>query len=203
MKVIGIGGCSSGVGKTTLICRVLEALPGWGALKTTPVHKKPCPDPDTCPACHGLRGDYQILTEPERLFREGSDTSRYRDAGAVRVSWLKSRPEFIGLGVDEAVERFRDLPGVVVEGNSFTRYLWPDRMIMVARAELDEVKPTARALLGKADLVVLNGAAGTPDRRRAEWKRRLSAEYGVSRVVDLDAATADMTELLRQSGIRS
>jgi hypothetical protein len=92
---------------------------------------------------------------------------------------------------------------VVVEGNSFTRYLWPDRMIMVARAELDEVKPTARALLGKADLVVLNGAAGSPDRRREEWKRRLSAEYGVSRVVDLDAATADLVELLRQLGVKT
>jgi molybdopterin-guanine dinucleotide biosynthesis protein len=210
MKVLGIGGCSSGVGKTTLICRVLEALPGWGALKTTPVHKKPCPDPDRCAACHGLRGDYRVLTESGRLFREGSDTWRYRESGAVRVAWLKSRPECIGLGVDEAVKRFRDLPGVVVEGNSFTRYLWPDRMVLVARLDLEEVKPSARSLLARADLVALNGSPGTVEDRRDLWLRRLAEEYGARRIVELDASSPDhpgtrafLEEIRDQIGVKS
>jgi hypothetical protein len=156
MRVLGVGGCSSGVGKTSLICRLLESLPGWGALKTTPVHRRPCPDPATCPACHGLEGRWQIRTDPAYLLRERSDTFRYREAGAARIAWLKSRPDDLGAGIEEAIGLFSGLPGVLVEGNSFTRHLSPHRLAIVARAGLREIKPSALALLGRADTVLLN-----------------------------------------------
>jgi molybdopterin-guanine dinucleotide biosynthesis protein len=175
------------VGKTTLICRLLEVLPGWGALKTTPVHRRPCPDPATCPACRGLQGEYQVFTRPEHLKREGSDTDRYRRAGAARVAWLKTRPELIGRGVDQAVQLFEDLPGVIVEGNSFTRYLTPDRLIVLARPELDEVKPSARELIGRADVVAINVGPSTDDHRRRYWRIRLSDRHGARRIVELNA----------------
>ena len=36
--IIGIGGFTSNVGKTTLLCELLKAFPGWEAIKTTRGH---------------------------------------------------------------------------------------------------------------------------------------------------------------------
>jgi hypothetical protein len=58
--------------------------------------------------------------------------------------------------VPKALERFRHLPGVVVEGNSHTFHQTPHRLILVASTLLPEIKPTARLLLPRGDLVVLN-----------------------------------------------
>ena len=37
MRTIVVGGFSSGVGKTSIVCRLLEVLSSWGALKTAPL----------------------------------------------------------------------------------------------------------------------------------------------------------------------
>ena len=155
MRILAIGGMSSGVGKTTLICRLLPFLPGWGVLKTSVRSgKKGRTD---------LPSDrYEIVTEPAELEVEGKDTGHYHQAGAAALVWLRSGPLGLAAGVPEALRQFRTLPGVIVEGNSHTLHQAPDRLVLVASTQLSEIKPTAVVLLPKADLVVLNRAGGDP-----------------------------------------
>jgi len=40
--IVAISGFSSNVGKTTLMCEVLEQLPGWEAIKLTRGHYRSC-----------------------------------------------------------------------------------------------------------------------------------------------------------------
>lgn len=153
MRILAIGGMSSGVGKTTLICRILPCLPGWAVLKTSVRSGKK--------AAGDLPPDrYEIVTAAQELQVRGKDTGRYHEAGAAGLAWLRTGPDGLAQGVPQAMGRFTGYPGVVVEGNSHTFHQDPDRLVLVARGSLSEIKPTAARLLPRADLVVLNQAAG-------------------------------------------
>jgi uridine kinase len=45
--VIAVSGFSSEVGKTTLICDLLRAFPGWEAIKVTRGHYRSCGEEET------------------------------------------------------------------------------------------------------------------------------------------------------------
>ncbi len=138
-----MGGLHAGVGKTALVCRLLEALPHWGALKTSPLAPGGPP--------------FELLDGRERLCEPGSDTARYLAAGAARVLWLRYTPEGLGAGLQAAWEAFGPaLGGVVVEGNSWTQGQRPERFLLLGRVPLREIKPSARRAAALADLVVLN-----------------------------------------------
>ena len=63
--VIGIGGYTSDVGKTTLMCELLAAFPGWEAIKTTRGHYRSCgKDPHACCVSHLLAAQPSVLPEP-------------------------------------------------------------------------------------------------------------------------------------------
>ncbi len=167
MRILVVGGCSRGVGKTLLISRLIGALPGWGALKTSPGHR------EAAGHAHGLEGRFDLVTDLAVLSRPGKDTARYLAAGASRVAWLRARPEHLAEGVREALDRLADLPGLLVEGNSVAGCLAPDRLALVARAAMSEVKPSAVPLLARADWFVLNAPRGTPAEDLAETERNL------------------------------
>jgi molybdopterin-guanine dinucleotide biosynthesis protein len=187
--VLAVGGCSSGVGKTTLACRLLEALPGWGALKVTPLHKEPCRGPDRCPICAGIDAEHSLLTLPEDLDRPGSDTDLYRRAGASRVAWLKNRPGNRAAGIEEALRAFDGLPGLIAEGNGFALNASPSASIVVGRAGLREVKPSARPLLPIASWVVVNRSEATPEEEVIRVESSLQ-RWGAERILELNAAAA-------------
>jgi molybdopterin-guanine dinucleotide biosynthesis protein len=142
MRILAVGGLCSGSGKTTLICRILPFLPGWGVLKTSVRSEK--------------GAGYEIVTEPAELHIPGKDTGRFLEAGASALAWLRAGPDGLAEGVPDALSLFSDMAGVVAEGNSHVFHRKPDRILVVARSDLPEIKPTARLLLPKADLVVLN-----------------------------------------------
>ncbi len=159
MKILAIGGMSSGVGKTELICRILSLLPGWGVLKTS-VRSGRKERPGR------TDGAWELITSPAELLVEQKDTERYHRAGAASIAWLRSGQDALGEGMAAALPLFESLPGVVVEGNSHTFHRKPDRLILVARTVLEEIKPTARRLLPSADLVVLNTGPDPLETRR-------------------------------------
>jgi molybdopterin-guanine dinucleotide biosynthesis protein len=168
MLVLGVGGCCSGVGKTTAVCRLLETLTGWGALKVSPTHRDPRRPESASFVTHALEGDFRIDTDPGAT---RSDTGRFHAAGAARVAWLRSLPEHLGPGLDAALAGFSGLPGVIVEGNAPARERPPDALVLVARPGQGEIKASARELISRADWIVLNGDGSEEEIERALGRR--------------------------------
>src|ERR1700741_4796791 len=115
--IIGVGGFASDVGKTTLMCELLKAFPGWEAIKTTRGHYRSCgKDPHSCCVSHLLSDHPIVYSGREETYTAGKDTGRYWDAGAANVHWVIATDEQVEQGIREALGRVRTR-GVFVEGN--------------------------------------------------------------------------------------
>jgi molybdopterin-guanine dinucleotide biosynthesis protein len=145
--MVAIGGFSSEVGKTTLVCELLRHLPGWEAIKLTRGHYRSCgKDPHACCVSH-LLGDEPLVRSGRReTYALGKDTGRYWDAGASNVHWVIVTDGQVEQGIRLALELVR-APGVLIEGNSFLKFVDVDFAIMVARAGGGKIKPSARRAL--------------------------------------------------------
>jgi molybdopterin-guanine dinucleotide biosynthesis protein len=151
--VIGVGGFTSDVGKTTLMCELLRAFPGWEAIKTTRGHYRSCgKDPQACCVSHLLSEEPLVRSGREETYDAGKDTGRYWDAGASNVHWLIATDNQIEKGIQQALARVK-APGVFIEGNSFTQYVPTDYFVMVRQAGSDKIKSTARKAMDKASAI--------------------------------------------------
>jgi molybdopterin-guanine dinucleotide biosynthesis protein len=151
--VIGIGGYSSNVGKTTVLCELLAAFPGWEAIKTTRGHYRSCgKDPVACCVSHLLSAEPVVRSGRAATYEPGKDTGRYWDAGATNVHWLIATDDQVAPGIREALSRV-EAAGVFVEGNSFAQYVEVDFFVMVHRADDLKIKKSAREVLDTADVI--------------------------------------------------
>ena len=178
--IVAIGGFTSEVGKTTLMCDLLRAFPGWEAIKTTRGHYRSCgKEPNTCCVSHLLSNEPVVRSGREETYAPGKDTGRYWDAGASAVHWVIVTDEQVERGIKSALARV-SAPGVLVEGNSFTEFVDVDFMLMVARAGGGKIKSTARRALSKASAVYLsdltnNGSAAARE-EFARWRNESLAD---------------------------
>jgi molybdopterin-guanine dinucleotide biosynthesis protein len=167
--IIGVGGLTSNVGKTTLVCELLKAFPGWEAIKTTRGHYRSCgKDPHTCCVSDLLESEPVIHSGRELTYAPGKDTGRYWDAGAVNVHWVIATDDQVGAGIHDALGRVK-ARGVIVEGNSFVEHVHPDCFVMVARPDEMKIKVTARKVLGRASAFYFSGEI------RADTRTQLDA----------------------------
>jgi molybdopterin-guanine dinucleotide biosynthesis protein len=151
--VIGVGGFASEVGKTTLVCELLRAFPGWEAIKTTRGHYRSCgKDPHACCVSHLLGEEPLVRSGREETYEQRKDTGRYWDAGAANVHWVIATDSQLGKGFQQALERVK-AAGVFVEGNSFAEFVQPDCMLMVRRAGDDRIKKSAKKILANATTI--------------------------------------------------
>ena len=157
--VIGVGGFTSEVGKTTLLCELLKAFPGWEAIKITRGHYRSCgKDPHACCVSHLLSEEPLVRSGRKETYEPGKDTGRYWDAGATNVHWLIATDSQVEKGIKQALSRVK-APGVLVEGNSFTQFVDTDHFIMVRQAGNDKIKSSARRALNKATAIYISDAA--------------------------------------------
>jgi molybdopterin-guanine dinucleotide biosynthesis protein len=133
--IIGIGGSHSAAGKTTIACKILERLPGWGAIKYTKTA-----------LFSSLIDDLEIISD------EGKDTKRFLDAGAEKVLWVQSPFSELDEILSMALEMLSHLEGIIVEGNSAIEVLHPDIVIFASGSE--ECKEGAERILRRADVVI-------------------------------------------------
>src|SRR5262245_57570657 len=154
--LVSISGFSSEVGKTTLLCRLLNKQPGWEAIKMTRGHYRSCgKDPEAC-CVSGLLGDKPlVLSGREATFKAGKDTGKYWDAGASNVHWVIGTDSQIEPGLAAALERVT-AEGVFIEGNSFLKFTPADYSIMVASPGLLDIKSSALAILPKMDALFIS-----------------------------------------------
>src|SRR5215213_10237436 len=158
--IIGVGGFTSNVGKTTLVCELLKAFPGWEAIKTTRGHYRSCgKDPKACCVSHLLSEVPLVRSGREETYELGKDTARYWDAGAANVHWLICTDNQIENGIKQALARVKS-QGVLVEGNSFSEFVNPDHFVMVRQAGSDKIKSSARRLISKATAIYVSDGSG-------------------------------------------
>lgn len=147
--IVGVGGFTSNVGKTTLMCELLRAFPGWEAIKTTRGHYRSCgKDPEACCVSHLLGDEPLIRSGRSDTYEVGKDTGRYWDAGAANVHWLIATEQQIEKGINQALDRVRSR-GVFIEGNSFTDFVDPDFFVMMKRSGKEPIKKSAKRALKK------------------------------------------------------
>ena len=159
LTIIGIGGLTSEVGKTTLLCNLLSAFPGWEAIKTTRGHYRSCgKDPHTCCVSDLLSEEAVVRSGRESTYAAGKDTGKYWEAGAANVHWVIATDEQVEAGINEALGRVK-ADGVFVEGNSFTQFVKPDFFLMVARPDQTKIKFTAKRVLKNISAIYLSGNA--------------------------------------------
>ncbi len=169
---VAVGGFTSEVGKTTLLCEILRALPGWEAIKMTRGHYRSCgKDPHACCVSHLLSDEPVIRSGRAQTYAPGKDTGRYWDAGASNVHWVIVTDEQVEQGIRRALERV-EAPGVLIEGNSFLEFVDVDFAVMVARASGGKVKASARRALRKSSALYLSDEGDgslTARERFAAW----------------------------------
>ncbi len=172
--IIAVSGFSSEVGKTTLVCDLLRAFPGWEAIKVTRGHYRSCGrDPHVCCVSDLLSDQPVIRSGHAQNYKLGKDTGRYWDAGAANVHWVIVTDEQVEQGIKQAVERIT-APGVFVEGNSILDFIQADFAVMVSRAGGGKIKGSARLALAQSSAIYLSNVTeeGTDERAKfALWRR--------------------------------
>ncbi len=183
---VAVGGFSSEVGKTTLLCELLRAFPGWEAIKMTRGHYRSCgKSAHACCVSHLLKDEPVIYSGRRETYAVGKDTGRYWDAGASNVHWAVVTDGQVESGIKLALERVQS-HGVFIEGNSFLKFMDVDFALMVARAGGGKIKPSARRALAKTSALYLYDETGaetatttvTARERFAAWRE--AAAEGVA-----------------------
>ncbi|MCK4648107.1 molybdopterin-guanine dinucleotide biosynthesis protein MobB [bacterium] len=136
MKIVVISGAHKGVGKTTLACKILKGLKGFGAIKTT-VSKE----------------NISVTSKDEAIGVPGKDTFLLKEAGAEKVVLVSSPRKDLGWALKVALGIVSGCKGVIIEGTSVLDYIKPDVAIMI-KAKGKEIKPSAKRALKKVDLII-------------------------------------------------
>jgi molybdopterin-guanine dinucleotide biosynthesis protein len=169
---VAVGGFSSEVGKTTLMCELLRAFPGWEAIKLTRGHYRSCGKAaDACCVSHLLANEPVIYSGRDATYAKGKDTGRYWDAGASNVHWVIVTDGQVEQGIKQALERVR-AGGLFIEGNSFLKFIDVDYVLMAARASSGKIKASARRALERTDALYLLDDADEEGARAqfASWR---------------------------------
>ena len=153
MAIIVIGGQSRNVGKTSVVCGLISAMPErrWTAIKITQCkHDAPYGEPCDCE----LAGQSMAVSE-ERDLATGTDSSRYLAAGAVRSLWIRVRAGCLGEAMPRIRAEIESAVNVILESNSVLEYLTPDLYAAVLDPAVTDFKPSARRNLDQADGILI------------------------------------------------
>ena len=182
-NIVAISGFSSNTGKTTLMCELLRALPGWEAIKLTRGHYRSCgKDPDTCCVSDLLSDQPLVRSGRAENYTAGKDTARYWDAGAANVHWVIATDDQVEAGIKEALNRVQS-PSVLVEGNSFLNFVAADFALVCARADGGAIKLSAREMLDKASglyISTIEGNEADAPERFAAWRTGLTIDLEIN-----------------------
>lgn len=144
---IGVGGSKSGIGKTTLIERLIIKLKEREhkiiAIKFTKTSS-----------------DYSIVDDDQIILKEGKDTERLKKAGAEKVLWVRSSEEnlleIVALIKDKLSSLIEENKNsfLIIEGNSLVKVMEPDVIIFLKEKNSDVLKPSGQELLKLAHIII-------------------------------------------------
>ena len=179
MRLIGVVSHGNGAGKTRLITSLLEAHPGrFSVVKFTTVFSdgKFCPkDAQKRCACTQLHDRFNVITDPEILAQENTDTGRITAAGARGVLWCLARPDAHGEAWEHVKKMLPADGELVTEGNSALLVVPSDALIFLVNPCMPRKfwKANWKPLAEKASVIVVNEAPEAIGKRRpAEAEER-------------------------------
>jgi hypothetical protein len=164
-RVIVIGGHTRSIGKTQLVCDIVSAFPHvkWFAGKITQYGHGVCAqNGDNCdcaPTDHVCAINWETQTD------SGTDSARFLAAGASRSFWLRTKQGFLAEGLpllrsalhETQTQAQGEPPPLIVESNSLLQFLKPSLYLAVLDPAKEDFKDSARAVLDRADALVLHG----------------------------------------------
>jgi molybdopterin-guanine dinucleotide biosynthesis protein len=104
---------------------------------------------------HLLGEEPVVRSGREQTYTPNKDTGRYWEAGAANVHWLIATDDQIEKGINQVLERVKT-PTVIVEGNSFSRFVNPHYFVMVRRGDSEKIKKSAKDSLSRASAIYLS-----------------------------------------------
>lgn len=180
---VAIAGVSSEVGKTTLLCELLREFPGWEAIKMTRGHYRSCgKDPHACCVSHLLTDAPLVRSGFQQTYASDKDTGRYWDAGARNVHWVVVTDDQVERGIGLALERV-NAPGVLIEGNSFLRFIDVDFAVLVTGGAHSTIKGSVRWAFQKASAAYLLNEGDTSPQASVELLNNRFGRIGLNRLL--------------------
>jgi len=144
---------------------IIGSRPGaLTAVKFTTVYRdgQNCPKTETACACRSLHGKFTIISDPEIIGQERTDTGNLVRAGAARTLWGLSIPTaHEALWRHLTTEVLGEDERVVSEGNRIIPAISPDALVVVIGPDVPRTrwKSDTWDLIGRANLVVINDYA--------------------------------------------
>ena len=162
MRLVVVGGHTRSIGKTTLVCEIVAALPqaGWIAGKITQYGHGVCAqnghDCDCAPEEHICAIEWETLRD------SGTDSARFLAAGARKSFWLRTKQGYLAEGLPllrTALAEVEPLPpveplNVIIESNSLLQFLKPNLYVAVLDPSKADFKDSARQMLDRAHVYV-------------------------------------------------
>lgn len=143
MAIVVVGGQTKGVGKTSVSVGLIAALAErrWTAFKISLARDGEL--------CTGI----EVCEEADA--GSTSDTARFLAAGAVRAFRVRARRENLAEAVARILPVMDAAENVLIESNSVVDFLQPDVYLSVIDPAAEDFKPSARALLDRADALLV------------------------------------------------
>ena len=177
-RLIVVGGHTRSIGKTQLVCDVIEAFPRseWIAGKITQYGHGVCAQNgencDCAPTEHVCALDWETRADT------GTDSSRFLAAGARKAFWLRTKQGYLAEGLPllrQALGEIREETGstagrvVIVESNSLMQFLKPSLYFAVIDPLKEDFKESAQLALDRAQALVLRGKVGAGEPPAPLW----------------------------------
>jgi hypothetical protein len=153
MATIVIGGHTRNIGKTSVMCALISAMPErrWTAIKITQCKHGASAEPCDCE----FAGQISAISE-ERDATTGTDSSRYLAAGAIRSLWVRTRQGQLAEAMPRIRAEISRAENVILESNSVLRFIIkPDIYASVLDPSIADFKPSALRYLDRADALLI------------------------------------------------
>ncbi|MGR3220029.1 MAG: hypothetical protein ACUZ8H_09475 [Candidatus Anammoxibacter sp.] len=215
MKLISVAGTCSNVGKTAVCEMLIRSLANHGknggmkddsrisgnisALKITTRHKGVCTK-GSCGVCDSIKYPYVIKDDKAVILQKGKDTARLNQAGAGKVVWLLSFPETLKEGITASLNYFDEDDIVVIEGNGFLAVHDADIAVLVTRPLYTELKKSAKKILDKIDVLLINKEENTSDAQIGDAQDRLKEVGNKAPVFSINPYLDDPMLVLKEIG---
>jgi hypothetical protein len=157
--VVVIGGHSRNIGKTSVVCGVIRALPGWNwtAVKITQYGHGVCSrDGEPCDCSDP---EHPIAVSEENGASASTDSGRFLAAGAARAFWVRTPAGELHEAMPKVRRLLAGSENTIIESNSILRFLKPDLCAMVLDGSVPDFKVTSLRFLDRANVLVVTSEA--------------------------------------------